>query len=235
MRPRLIAALVALLALAVAAAPADARKPRKAKRLAAFTSCNQLVDYAGRHIPAPPPGRPRTPRPIFPGRRGRAERAPCRVSGEAPDAGDDGGGDDVSGTNNQEQGVHEPDTVKTDGETLFVLSGGSLHAVDVTGAGSPKLRRDDRVQGVLSRLDAAPRRHAARARQRAGGRADDPGRRLRSQGDAGAPDAGRRRRDRRRPPRRPQRPRRRLLLPRRGVHGARAARPGRAGGCRSPR
>ena len=139
MRPRPIAVLVALLALAVAAAPADARKPRKAKRLAAFTSCNQLVDYAGRHIPASPPGTARHAAADLPRARGRAERAPGRVSGEAPDAGDDSGGDDVSGTNNQEQGVHEPDTVKTDGETLFVLSGGSLHAVDVTGAGSPKL------------------------------------------------------------------------------------------------
>ena len=52
MRPRLIAALLALLALAVASAPADARKPRKAKRLTAFASCNQLVEYAGRHVPA---------------------------------------------------------------------------------------------------------------------------------------------------------------------------------------
>jgi uncharacterized secreted protein with C-terminal beta-propeller domain len=138
MRPRPIALLLALLALAVAAAPADARKPRKAKRLTAFSSCTQLVDYAGRHVATPPPGPPvATPRPIFPGRE-EAPAAPAPVAGESPDAGDDGGGEDVSGTNNQEQGVHEPDTVKTDGETLFVLSNGSLHAVDVS-RGAPRL------------------------------------------------------------------------------------------------
>ena len=106
MRLRLIAALLALLALAVASAPADARKPRKAKRLTAFASCNQLVEYAGRHVPAAPPTAPTaTPRPIFPGREDApaAPGTPLPATG-SPDAGDDGGGDDVSGTNNQEAG-----------------------------------------------------------------------------------------------------------------------------------
>ena len=157
MRPRLIAALLALLALAVASAPADARKPRKAKRLTAFASCNQLVEYAGRHVPAAPPT---APRPIFPGREEApaAPGAPLPATG-SPDAGDDGGGDDVSGTNNQEAGVHEPDTVKTDGRTLFVLNRqlAPRRRRDHRRAGA---RRHDRVQGVPPRLDAAARRHA---------------------------------------------------------------------------
>jgi uncharacterized secreted protein with C-terminal beta-propeller domain len=136
-----MAVLLALLALAVAAAPADARKPRKAERLAAFASCSQLVDYAGRHFPPlPPPGPPvGSPRPLEPGfeEAPAVPGAPLPTTG-SPDAGDDGGGGDVSGTNNQEAGVHEPDTVKTDGKTLFVLNGSSLHAVDVT-TGAPQL------------------------------------------------------------------------------------------------
>ncbi len=42
-------------------------------------------------------------------------------------------GVDYSGTNVQEQGVDEPDLVKTNGTTLFALAAGRLNAVDVTG------------------------------------------------------------------------------------------------------
>src|SRR5260221_9224501 len=42
-------------------------------------------------------------------------------------------GIDYSGTNVQEQGVDEPDSVKTNGATLFAVAGGRLNAVDVTG------------------------------------------------------------------------------------------------------
>jgi uncharacterized secreted protein with C-terminal beta-propeller domain len=41
-------------------------------------------------------------------------------------------GVDYSGTNVQEQGVDEPDLVKTNGTTLFAVAGGRLNAVDVT-------------------------------------------------------------------------------------------------------
>jgi uncharacterized secreted protein with C-terminal beta-propeller domain len=42
-------------------------------------------------------------------------------------------GVDYSGTNVQEQGVDEPDLVKTNGTTLFAVAGNRLNAVDVTG------------------------------------------------------------------------------------------------------
>ncbi|HUS62291.1 MAG TPA: beta-propeller domain-containing protein [Acidimicrobiales bacterium] len=42
-------------------------------------------------------------------------------------------GKDFSGTNVQEQGVDEPDLVKTDGEVLFTLTSGVLRAFDVRG------------------------------------------------------------------------------------------------------
>ena len=47
-------------------------------------------------------------------------------------------GVDYSGTNVQEQGVDEPDSVKTNGKTLFAVAGNRLNAVDVTGS-HPKL------------------------------------------------------------------------------------------------
>jgi uncharacterized secreted protein with C-terminal beta-propeller domain len=53
-----------------------------------------------------------------------------------------GAGVEFSGTNVQEDGVDEPDLVKTDGRTLFVVSGGRVTAVDVRG-------RRPRVVGTL--------------------------------------------------------------------------------------
>jgi uncharacterized secreted protein with C-terminal beta-propeller domain len=53
---------------------------------------------------------------------------------------------EFSGTNVQEDGVDEPDLVKTDGRTLFVVSGARISAVDVRG-------RRPRVLGTL-RLDS---------------------------------------------------------------------------------
>ena len=40
-------------------------------------------------------------------------------------------GVDYSGTNVQEEGVDEPDLVKTDGKTVFAVWNGRLNAVDV--------------------------------------------------------------------------------------------------------
>jgi hypothetical protein len=40
---------------------------------------------------------------------------------------------DVSGTNVQEQGVDEPDLVKTDGDTLYTVAGDRLRIVDISG------------------------------------------------------------------------------------------------------
>jgi hypothetical protein len=53
----------------------------------------------------------------------------------APAVGDETSGvaGEVSGTNVQEEGVDEPDRVKTDGETLYVVAGDRLRVVDITG------------------------------------------------------------------------------------------------------
>jgi hypothetical protein len=119
---RVFAALLALLALAAAAAPATAER-RAAKRIKIFNSCRALVGYATRHVPPAPPPRPvdePLQRDVLPG--------------TAPEA----GGEDTSRTNVQEAGVDEPDTVKTDGRTIFAIANGTLHAIDAR-AQTPRL------------------------------------------------------------------------------------------------
>jgi len=64
--------------------------------------------------------------------------APAPVAVTQPASGGKTEGVDYSGTNDQEQGVDEPDIVKTDGSTLYAVSNGRLNAVDV-GDAKPQL------------------------------------------------------------------------------------------------
>jgi beta propeller domain-containing protein len=111
------ALLAAVLAAALMAVPgsveADAAPAPRAK-LKAFDSCAGLVRYARRHAV-------RTARSQL--LRGRDEQE----SGA-------GGGEGFSRTNVQEQGVDEPDIVKTDGAHVFAIAGGALQSVDVQAA-----------------------------------------------------------------------------------------------------
>jgi hypothetical protein len=74
---------------------------------------------------------------------------------DAPAEGDSGAalteGTDYSGTNVQEAGVDEPDTVKTDGRRLFIARDESLEIVDVSGD-APELLSSMRLGGWGSRL-----------------------------------------------------------------------------------
>ena len=83
-------------------------------------------------------GRPlrRAVRPAAAHRRPSLRPRRCRPSRRAADAAAPPQGVDYSGTNVQEEGVDEPDLVKTDGKTLFALANGNLDAVDVTRARS---------------------------------------------------------------------------------------------------
>jgi uncharacterized secreted protein with C-terminal beta-propeller domain len=119
-----LVALPALIGLPVAAAPADA-KPRAAKRLVQFDSCRALLGYT-RGVPLPPVAF----RPDI-----RVGGGEGRRDGEAPVP---AAGEDSSTTNVQEAGVDEPDTVKTDGRTIFAIARGALHAIDAR-AETPKL------------------------------------------------------------------------------------------------
>ena len=71
-------------------------------------------------------------------------------------------GVDYSGTNVQEQGVDEPDSVKTNGKTLFAVAGNRLNAVDVTSA-QPEAARLAEARQRLEPRAPARRRPPARA------------------------------------------------------------------------
>jgi uncharacterized secreted protein with C-terminal beta-propeller domain len=72
-----------------------------------------------------------------------AERASA-PAGEAKSA-------DFSGTNVQEAGVDEPDIMKTDGTTMFAVSGSTVQALNVSGGGASK-RGSITVTGSGSQL-----------------------------------------------------------------------------------
>ena len=133
--------LVAVVALAsVLAVPAMADGASRAKPRA-FSSCTAVADYARKQAlrivgPSGLPFRFGFPLPAaapVPDTVGGPEPAP-----QAPTGGEVREGVDYSGTNVQEEGVDEPDIVKTDGNRLYVMTGNVLHVLDVTGA-DPKL------------------------------------------------------------------------------------------------
>src|SRR5437763_11036085 len=118
MGSRVGVALVASLAAFAAAAPVQAARTG---RLVAFRSCPDLVDYAkanaARFVGPYGLGSPFALR----------SSAPGAVNAAAPTAKADNAapqeGVDYSGTNVQETGVDEPDLLKTNGNTLFTVSG----------------------------------------------------------------------------------------------------------------
>ena len=128
---RLLAVLTVLAGLTLPAA-ADARQ----RDLKAFASCDGLLGYARANAsrmvgtgwlpspglrPAPPTGGP------MPVAQEDAGTTGDRQTAAAP-------APDVSTTNVQEEGVDEPDVVKTDGAVLYAVAGGVLHVVDVRSA-----------------------------------------------------------------------------------------------------
>ena len=120
-RLALLAALAIVLAAALGGtAGRSAAEATKAPRLATFGSCGQLLAYAKSNASrfVSPYG---LGSPFLQG--GIAE---TRAAAPAKQ------GVDYSGTNVQEEGVDEPDIVKTNGDTLFAVANGSLNAVDVS-------------------------------------------------------------------------------------------------------
>jgi uncharacterized secreted protein with C-terminal beta-propeller domain len=121
-----VAFLAALALLTVGAlvgtADRSAAETAKTPRLAAFGSCGQLLAYAKSNAS-------RFVGPYGLGAPGRGPIAETTRAG-APDAPKQGV--DFSGTNVQEEGVDEPDIVKTDGNTLYAVANGKLNAVDVS-------------------------------------------------------------------------------------------------------
>jgi uncharacterized secreted protein with C-terminal beta-propeller domain len=125
------AILLGLIVVATSAAAAGSPAPASTSaRLVPFRSCGSLLGYAKAQV---------SPR-IAQWSSASTSASGAPVPAAAAPAADGGKqqGVDYSGTNVQEQGVDEPDLVKTDGSTLFTVAGGRLNAVDVTGA-KPKL------------------------------------------------------------------------------------------------
>jgi hypothetical protein len=126
----MVVALV-LASACVAALPSAALGKRAPSRLRSFASCAQLVDYAQRHLAQthglPQPAVPPLSEPAIPGRTpettaGQKDAAPA-----------------FSTTNVQEEGVDEPDIVKTDGSTLFTVVGQTLYAIAASDPGAPRI------------------------------------------------------------------------------------------------
>jgi hypothetical protein len=135
------AAAVALAAAALGVSSDGSAASAGKARLTAFRSCGDLLRYtksqAARFV-GPyglgAPGRVFAPAPVATG--SRRDSAPKQAV-------------DFSGTNVQEEGVDEPDLVKTDGSTLFAVANGSLHAVDVRGR-QPRLLDTLKLDGGWS-------------------------------------------------------------------------------------
>jgi hypothetical protein len=119
---------------------ADARRTPSHAQPRAFASCAGLVDYARRHFAvtdgvAAPAVRPLVP----PGPTGiGVSQDGSMPPAVVPAQSTAGSAPSFSTTNAQEPGVDEPDLVKTDGSTIFAVSGTTLHAVAVD-AGTPRL------------------------------------------------------------------------------------------------
>ncbi|WP_298752331.1 beta-propeller domain-containing protein [uncultured Serinicoccus sp.] len=134
-RTALAASLLAVPLALGACTPADVVAPPRAgaAELTDFGSCEELLDYVHEHaLEAVGPWGLGTGSGWF------GEDMAMEDSGAADSSvgGGDGAGTavagrDFSGTNNQEQGVEEPDVVQTDGEILVTARGGRLVVVDV--------------------------------------------------------------------------------------------------------
>ena len=118
-------AIAALVALGASAAAGAVTAPGPASaRLRAFDSCPSFLAYVRKEaLPLVGPW----------GLGGGVTGIGAVPPGAARDAvaGAPGAATDFSGTNVQEQGVDEPDLVKTDGRTLFVVSNARVSAFDV--------------------------------------------------------------------------------------------------------
>ncbi len=139
-RSAAVIALVTFLLLAVlaaggagVAAPGAAAKTGKGAPLRSFGSCSGLLAYAKQHA---------LPLVGAYGLGGVAVDEVARAAAPATDSAAGIAGIDYSTTNIQEEGVDEPDLVKSNGSTLFVVRSDRLVSVDVRG---PK----PRFQGSL--------------------------------------------------------------------------------------
>jgi uncharacterized secreted protein with C-terminal beta-propeller domain len=121
--------------------------------LTSFDACDDYLDYVQEHALelVTPYGLHGGPMPMQGEMAGDdaeqegADGAADTDAGAAPTAGTTP--DDVSGTNVQEQGVDEPDRLKTDGEVAYTTIGGRLRVLDITGDDPEELATLDLAGG----------------------------------------------------------------------------------------
>jgi hypothetical protein len=131
-------ALVAVVAWPTGAGALKAPSPAQV-RPHAFGSCAALVSYASAHLKQTH-GLPEPPIVALAGTAAPGAKAGVG-SAVAPSAAASSATDgsatpsaSFSTTNNQEEGVDEPDIAKTDGSTIFAIAGGKLRSVAAGGA-----------------------------------------------------------------------------------------------------
>lgn len=112
-----LAALLAAGLLGASAPAATSRPPPAGTRLQSFGTCGRLLGYAKQHL-----------LPLLPTAPGATLTAPA-MGGEARSAAP--ATPAFSTTNVQEEGVDEPDLVKSNGSFLYVVRAGGLSVVDV--------------------------------------------------------------------------------------------------------
>src|SRR5918995_7233782 len=144
----LLLAGVSVLTGAAAQGSAEEARAAKAGRLVQFRSCGEFLDYV----------RPQAARLVGPyglgggpaiETRSDVTLPPVAASAPVTTKTTPQAGVDYSGTNVQEEGVDEPDHVKTAGETLFVVANGRINAVDVSER-QPRLLDSLRLENVWS-------------------------------------------------------------------------------------
>ena len=146
-RSRAVIVAVLMVLLSAAAAVRVEAAP-KGGRLVAFRSCDDLLGYAKAHA-APFVTAYGFGRPVGVGGVVQTPGAPAPAAGAQAPVSTRQQGVDYSGTNVQEEGVDEPDVVKTNGTTLFAVESDQLEAVAVGGA-SPKLLDTLKLDGGWS-------------------------------------------------------------------------------------
>jgi uncharacterized secreted protein with C-terminal beta-propeller domain len=135
-----IVAVVAFCAATVGSA-ADAAGTAAGTRLRAFAGCPSFLAYVRQHA-VPLVG----PWGLAGGAVGPGLRVPPTAARDAIAGAKAGTEVEFSGTNVQEEGVDEPDLVKTDGRTLFVVSATGVSAIDVRSR-KPRVVGSQRLQG----------------------------------------------------------------------------------------
>ena len=124
---KLAALGVGLLLMALASAAGASTPDAQRARLQSFGSCGELLGYAKENaLPLVGPWGIGGPIALPGVAAGTVRTAPGSAARET-------GAPDYSTTNVQEEGVDEPDLVKTDGSRLFTVARGKLHALDVRG------------------------------------------------------------------------------------------------------